>query len=610
SVLKAEELSKKAIEHNQDIKTKNTYILFLKELRLLEKEQNEFKLSLKEFEHDLKLGNLENLSHKKEILQNELSLMDKNIQILMHQMEELLDHSVLQTENDEKQILRIIEFISIISLIIATIISYITVKSVKSKISNFQRGLLGFFAYINREKSDIKLLDDSSTDEMGTMSKLLNKNILSTKKSIDEDRAFIDETIEVLSEFEQGDLCQRIKSNVSNPTLMQLKTVLDSMAVQMENNIDCVLNVLEEYTTYNYMNRVDDSKVKKQLLDLVNGVNSLGDSITHMLVQNKQVGLTLNSSSTTLMVNVDILNSTSNEAATSLEETSAALEEITGTISSNNEAIFNMSSYAKEVLVSINEGNELAKKTTFSMDEINKQVSSITEAISEIDKIAFQTNILSLNAAVEAATAGESGKGFAVVAQEVRNLANRSADTAKRIKILVENANLKTNEGKINSDKMIIGYDSLTENMNKTIRLIKDIEFASKEQKIGIEQINDAITHQDTQTQKIAAATNEAYDIAINSSDISKKIVDNINDKKFRGKDTIQDRRKRNFDLAYHKDERRSAERAINIHNNPLQIKTESKKVEINKKKSIPKVEYTSNNKEYNSNETDKWESF
>ena len=83
------------------------------------------------------------------------------------------------------------------------------------------------------------------------------------------------------------------------------------------------------------------------------------------------------------------------------------------------------------------------------MDEINTQVNAINEAITVIDQIAFQTNILSLNAAVEAATAGEAGKGFAVVAQEVRNLASRSSEAAKEIKELVLNATTKANQGKI-----------------------------------------------------------------------------------------------------------------------------------------------------------------
>ena len=106
-----------------------------------------------------------------------------------------------------------------------------------------------------------------------------------------------------------------------------------------------------------------------------------------------------------------------------------------------------------------------------------------------IDQIAFQTNILSLNAAVEAATAGEAGKGFAVVAQEVRNLASRSAEAANEIKALVGTATQKANDGKKISDEMIKGYEELNENITQTISLINDVEAASKEQQTGIEQI-------------------------------------------------------------------------------------------------------------------------
>lgn len=107
-----------------------------------------------------------------------------------------------------------------------------------------------------------------------------------------------------------------------------------------------------------------------------------------------------------------------------------------------------MSKYAESLNGSALEGEKLASQTTKERDEINQEVSSINEAITIIDQIAFQTNILSLNAAVEAATAGEAGKGFAVVAQEVRNLANRSADAVNEIKNLVENATSKANNGK------------------------------------------------------------------------------------------------------------------------------------------------------------------
>jgi len=439
-------------------------------------------------------------------------------------------------------------FDDIVSLVIKIFIGYsialaviifislqITKKIILNPLTNFQNGLLDFFQYLNREKETINVLENNSTDELGKMAAAVNENILKTQAGIEEDRKFIDEAILVLSEFEQGDLSQRIATSVKNPALTELKKVLDSMGSNMEKNINNILNILEEYTQYNYLNKVQNSDVKSHLLRLSQGVNSLGDSITSMLVENKNVGTTLNSSSQTLLSNVNVLNDASNNAAASLEQTAAALEEITSTIISNTDNVSNMAQFAAKVVTSVNEGNKLAEQTTQSMDEINEQVNAITDAITIIDQIAFQTNILSLNAAVEAATAGEAGKGFAVVAQEVRNLASRSAEAAKEIKDLVENANAKTNNGKEISTNMIEGYALLNDNIKQTINLIKQVETASKEQQAGIEQINNAVTDQDQQTQKIASAASETYDIATETSNISSEIVHNVDSKKFNG---------------------------------------------------------------------------
>jgi methyl-accepting chemotaxis protein len=170
------------------------------------------------------------------------------------------------------------------------------------------------------------------------------------------------------------------------------------------------------------------------------------------------------------------------------------------------------------------------------MDEINIQVTLINDAISIIDQIAFQTNILSLNAAVEAATAGEAGRGFAVVAQEVRNLASRSAEAAKEIKTIVENATSKANQGKDIASHMIVGYKELNQNIQQTINLIQDIEMSSKEQLTGIEQINDAVTQLDQQTQQNAAVASQTHDVAVITDSIAKLVVTNADEKEFKGK--------------------------------------------------------------------------
>ena len=486
------------------------------------------------------------------------------------------------------------------SMIIALLITFLIVillsvtisKQILNSLNNFKEGLLSFFSYLNRESSTVSLLNDKAQDEFGEMSKVVNENIIKTQKGIEEDRKLIDETISVLGEFEQGDLCQRLNMNVSNPALMELKNVVNNMANNIETNIDNVLNILEQYSSYNYLNKISTKNLKEHLLKLANGVNTLGDSITQMLVENKSNGLTLDESSNIFLANVDKLNISSNEAAASLEETAAALEEITSNIRNNTQNIAKMANYSNDVTKSVTHGEKLANQTTLAMDEINLQVNAINDAISVIDQIAFQTNILSLNAAVEAATAGEAGKGFAVVAQEVRNLASRSSEAAKEIKIIVENATKKANDGKEISNNMIEGYKELNENITNTINLIQDIEMSSKEQLMGIEQINDAVNSLDQQTQQNAMVASQTHDVAILTDEIAKLVVSNADKKEFIGKSEVKGK---NIDSKHNV--------SYDIKNNRIldnKVLISSKvKVETNKQKIVSNI-----------SKDDEWESF
>ncbi|MDN5097582.1 methyl-accepting chemotaxis protein [Aliarcobacter butzleri] len=430
--------------------------------------------------------------------------------------------------------------ISVIGILITVVLCLLISSMLVNALTVFKDGLFSFFGYLNRESTKVELINLDSKDEFGEMAKVVNQNIERTQKGIEEDRKLIDEAISVLGEFEQGDLSQRLNMSVNNPALTQLKEVLNKMASNLENNIAGVLKVLEQYSNYNYLNKIDQKGLKEHLLKLSNGVNTLGDSITQMLVENKTNGLTLDKSSNVLLSNVDKLNLSSNEAAASLEETAAALEEVTSNVRNNTQNIAQMAKLSSEVTASASQGEKLANETTVAMDEINNQVNLINEAIGVIDNIAFQTNILSLNAAVEAATAGEAGKGFAVVAGEVRNLASRSAEAAREIKTIVENATSKANQGKSIATNMIEGYKELNQNISQTISLISDIQNASKEQLLGIEQINDAVTQLDRQTQQNAMIASQTHDVALITDEISKLIVSDADSKEFVGKHDVK----------------------------------------------------------------------
>ena len=426
------------------------------------------------------------------------------------------------------------------TLLIGIVVGVSLTSMITSSLNKFQVGLFSFFAYLNRESKVVKPIDIKSEDEFGQMAKVVNTNILKTQKGIEEDRALIDETIKILGEFESGDLCQRLDIEVANPALMELKAVLNQMASNLEGNIDNVLAVLEQYAQYNYLKKIDSKGLKEHLLKLANGVNTLGDAVTGMLVENKSNGLALDDGSDILLESVDKLNVSSTQVAASLEETAASLEEMTSNIRSTTENIGKMASYASSVTSSATQGESLANQTTVAMEDIDNQVNAINDAIAVIDQIAFQTNILSLNAAVEAATAGEAGKGFAVVAGEVRNLANRSAEAARSIKTLVEHATLKANEGKEIANNMIQGYNQLNQNISQTITLIGDIEAASKEQLKSIEHINGSISDIDQQMQANASVAGDAHSVAVLTDKIAKLVVDEANAKEFVGKDNVK----------------------------------------------------------------------
>ena len=459
---------------------------------------------------------------------------------LLKQVEDHISIHLLNEINLEKDEatfhLILFSLLSIFGIGITMILARTIAFTILIDVASVRAGIEEFFAFINFEKDDIKLIGVDSTDELGMMSKIINKNIANTKANIQRERELIADTIRVANSINKGHLDQKIMVNSNNPALNELKDIINEMLNTLNSNISNILTVLTSYSKLDFRPRLKDNDLEGIIQELEKDINILRDVITQTLLDNKKVGITLKENANILSFNMQSISTAANSQAASLEETAASLEEITSNITNNTQTTTKMASYGEKVKESIKIGQDLANKTVNSMEDINKQALAINEAIGVIDNIAFQTNILSLNAAVEAATAGEAGKGFAVVAQEVRNLATRSAEAANEIKRIVQLATSKTKEGSEIANSMIEGYTSLNENISITLDLIQNVTTASKEQSVGMVQINDAVNNLDQITQRNAQSASEANEIAKQTLKISNEIIEQVNSKEFDGK--------------------------------------------------------------------------
>ncbi|MGJ0457231.1 methyl-accepting chemotaxis protein [Aliarcobacter cryaerophilus] len=398
-------------------------------------------------------------------------------------------------------------------------------------IDKYFQQLIDFLSY---EKNEFEYIESTGNKKVDDMFKRWNQQIKSFDKRAKDDMRVLGEIVLTADKVEKGIYKSRITASSENPTIHTLKNTLNKMLCSIDDATSRILRVVNSYTNddfTDYIRVVDNYKDDMKLL--MESINILGKELGNSARNNYYNGETLEKSSSTMTNSMNNLATKANEQAASLEQTAAALEEITSITRNNTQNATKMGELGQIVKKSVQTGEELASKTAISMDEINEKVKAINSAITVIDQIAFQTNILSLNAAVEAATAGEAGKGFAVVAQEVRNLANRSAEAAREIKNLVEEATIKANDGKLISSDMIDGYKDLNKNISETINIIEDVSGASKEQMLGIEQINQAVNMLDRVTQENAFESNQIKEISQSVSKLAYDLLTDAKSKKF-----------------------------------------------------------------------------
>jgi methyl-accepting chemotaxis protein len=252
-----------------------------------------------------------------------------------------------------------------------------------------------------------------------------------------------------------------------------------------------------------------DVSTKDEVGRMAGALNRAVERLNSTLQEVAESAASASASSQQLAAAAENIASGAQEQAASLEETSASLEEITAAVRQSADNANQASQLAASSKDSALQGQDVVTNAITAMSEINAASAKISDIISTIDEIAFQTNLLAVNAAVEAARAGDEGRGFAVVASEVRSLAQRSAVAAKEIKVLIQDSLRKVDAGSGLVNRSGETLHGIVGSVKRVTDIVGEIAAASGEQSTGIEQVNTAMTQMDQVTQANSAQTEE-----------------------------------------------------------------------------------------------------
>jgi methyl-accepting chemotaxis protein len=328
---------------------------------------------------------------------------------------------------------------------------------------------------------------------------------------------------------------QRAKYLESVDKLMKMPGVVDHETIdrfldgEFFSSYKAFRDMLEQYLDFNRQNSIRSGEEVNRLMDvsislivtcvsisllaatfiaiiIIRGTNKvLEKAITSIDEGSTQVAAAAGQVSSAS----NMLAEGASEQAASLEETSSSLEEMSSMTSHNAASAQQAKSVADEMRSQADISAEQMKEMQKAMDAIKESSAGISQIIKTIDEIAFQTNILALNAAVEAARAGEAGAGFAVVAEEVRNLAQRSAQSAKETSGKIEGAIRNSEHGVMLSGKVAESLNSILDKAHTMNALVSEIANASLEQDKGIGQLTTAVQQMDKVTQSNASNAEE-----------------------------------------------------------------------------------------------------